>query len=96
MLRVIKKNLKEVDFVADKIKTSVANSASDVNFTLNQTDLNLISSDVEKKLIQMRGRDGKTSSYEIQSIVLESLCELGFQEVSDSFYNGGCDKIDVK
>lgn len=96
MLMIIKKNLKEVDFVADKIIMSIVNSADDVNFMLNQIDLNLISSVIERKLIHLRGPAGKTSSYEIQSLVLESLYELGFKKVADSYYDGAFNKTNSK
>lgn len=88
MLTVIKKDLREVDFMPEKIKVSVGNSGNDVNFMLNQVDLNLIAQDVEKKIISIRGIDGKTSSYEINSLVIEALHNLGFKKVANSFYNG--------
>lgn len=88
MLMVIKKNLKEVAFIPEKIKVSIGNSGNDIHFMLNQVDLNLIAQDVEKKIINMRGMNGKTSSYEINSLVLESLHNLGFKKVADSYYNG--------
>lgn len=89
---VIKKNLKEVNFIPEKIKVSVGNSGNDINFMLNQVDLNLIAQDVEKKIISIRGIDGKTSSYEISSLVLSTLHNLGFKKVADSYYNGSYKK----
>ncbi len=88
MLNVIKKNLKVEPFVLEKIKTSIANSSDDdPNFSINQSELNLIAGDVERKIIDMRGIDGKTSSYEIRCLVLKSLHDLTYHKLANSYYN---------
>lgn len=87
MLTVIKKDLRKQKFAPDKIRISVASSADDVNFMLNKKDLDMVTKDAEKKIISLRGIDGQTSSYEIRCVVYETLRDLGFNKVANSYYN---------
>ncbi len=87
MLKVIKKDGRVVDFNPDKIKVSLGNCGSDIGQHLNSMDLDILAKDIEKKLILLRGEEGKTSSYEIISLVLETLHQMGFKKIANSYYN---------
>ena len=81
------------DFIPEKIAVSIYNSGNDINFNLNQKGLDLITKEVENKLIAIRGADGKTSSYKIATIILLSLKNAGYSKVDDSFYRSIDEKI---
>ena len=93
MLKVIKKNGQVSDFIPEKIAVSIYNSGNDINFNLNQKDLDLITKEIENKLIAIRGVGGITSSYEIATIILLALKNAGYSKVADSFYRGINEKI---
>ncbi len=87
MVKVIKKDGRLVNFEPVKINISLSNCSSDLNTHLNKVDADLITKDVEKKIIKLRGNDGVTSSYEIISLVLYTLIDMGFKKIADSYYH---------
>lgn len=96
MLKLIKKDGRKVSFVLEKINVSIANTANDINFMLNKKDIELIAKDVEAKIIKLRGIEGTTTSYEVISLVLESLHAMGFIKVADTYYRGSFGKLGAK
>ncbi len=86
MIKVIKKDGRVVNFEPEKINTSLSNCSSDLNTHLNKVDADLLTKDVEKKIRSLRGNDGITSSYEIISLILEALHNMGFKNIAESYY----------
>lgn len=54
---------------------------SDLNFTLNKSDINIIAKDVEETLKSIRKDNGKTSSYEVIGVVIDTLKNEKFSDV---------------
>ncbi len=88
MLKVVKKRGNVVDFIPEKIQVSVSNTGNDINISLNQKDIDLIVKEVEDKIKTIRGTDGITSSYEIMSVVLTVLHDMGYPKIADAYYSG--------
>lgn len=88
MLKVVKKRGNVVDFIPEKIQVSVTNTGNDINISLNQKDIDLIVKEVEDKIKTIRGTDGTTSSYEIMSVVLTVLHDMGYPKIADAYYSG--------
>lgn len=79
-MNIIKKDGRVQEFTKDKLKTSINNSAKDANFSLTESDLNLLVSDMYKKLLSIRVT-GDTSSYEVIGIVVNVLKENKFDQI---------------
>lgn len=92
MLKVIKKNGNIVDFAPEKIKLSLSNSADDIKYNINQKELGIIAKEVENRIISMRGEDGLTSNFEIRSVIIRELKDMGYGKIADSYYK--CRKSD--
>jgi transcriptional regulator NrdR family protein len=88
MLKVVKRKGNIVDFNHDKIRTSVENSARDAGIYLTAGELDMIAREVEKTIINVRGEDGTTSSYEIRGVVVRVLKAMGYRNVAMEFYSG--------
>ncbi len=86
MLKVIKRDGRIGDFIPEKIKTSISNCGNDVNLHLNQKKLDLIAKEVEDVIVSIRGKDRKTSRYEIRSVITRVLKDMGYSKVSYCFY----------
>ena len=93
MLKVIKKNKQVSNFDPEKIAVSIYNSGKDIDLALNQKDLDLITKEIENKIIAIRGKEGTTSSYEIAAITLLVLRNSGYPKIANSFYRGLDEKI---
>jgi transcriptional repressor NrdR len=84
-MKVIKKNGSIDELSLEKIKTSIMNSADDINYTLTESDLHVILN-VFKELLDMVTGDVKTTSiYELRGLVIESLTRNGFSKVAKSY-----------
>lgn len=79
-MNIIKKDGRVQEFTKDKLKTSINNSAKDANFSLTESDLNLLVSDMYNKLVSIR-KDGNTSSYEVMGVVIHVLKENKFNQI---------------
>lgn len=88
MLKIIKKDGKVVKFERDKIKISIGNVASDINFIINQKEIDIIAKEIEEKIIKVRGENGITSSLEVISLILDSLHCIGYVKLADAYYKG--------
>ena len=78
-MNIIKKDGRIEEFKIEKLSTSLSNAASDLNFTLNKSDINIIAKDVEETLKSIRKDNGETSSYEV--IVIDTLKNEKFSDV---------------
>lgn len=88
MLNVVKKDGRIDKFNIEKIKTSVGNSAADSNIQLTKKDLDIIARETKRTIVEVRGEDGQTSSYEIRGVIVRVLKELGFRQIAEDFYKG--------
>ena len=64
-MNIIKKDGRIEEFKIEKLSTSLSNAASDLNFTLNKSDIN----------------NGETSSYEVIGVVIDTLKNEKFSDV---------------
>lgn len=87
MLKVIKRDGRVIDFNEENVKTSIANSASDVGIQITKKELELIAHAVQKTLIKMRGVDGVTSTFEIRNVIIRELNEFGYKAIAADFVN---------
>ncbi|GAB6170222.1 hypothetical protein JCM1393_26820 [Clostridium carnis] len=82
---IIKKSGQLEIFDPHKILTSIENSAKDIGIALNSSDLNLIQHDIYIKISNLRKHHEHISSYELTSIVIEVLTDLGFNRILKSY-----------
>lgn len=88
-MRVIKKDGRIEEFDLNKIKTSINNSARDAQINLNEGELRLISQDVERILMRIRGDEGLTSFLEISAALLRTLNTFGYGAISKTYEKSG-------
>lgn len=86
MLTVIKRNRKIDDFDLEKIKRSISKISDDIRSDITQKELDLLATEIENRIIELRGIDGKTSTFEIRALVIRELKNMGYSKVADSFY----------
>lgn len=86
-MKIIKRSGKIVDFEISKVKTSVETSASDINFSLTRSDINIILNDFNTKLKTLRQEDGITSAYEVRGLIYDVLTCRSFNQVCKSYMN---------
>ena len=83
---IIKKKGHKEEFNISKVRQSILNASNEINQTFSDSDLNVIEKEVLKKLTLLNREI--TSSYEVFSIVLYALKELGFNKVGDAYFKG--------
>lgn len=88
-MKIIKKDGRIEEFNIKKIKTSVENAARDSETILNESDLKIITSDIEKTLLKIRKDTLITSSYEVIGIIFDILKRDGFNEVLKNYVEFG-------
>lgn len=84
-MKIVKKDGRLEEFNSKKIKTSIENSANDCDTVLNESDLKILVSDVEKTLINIRKDSLVTSSYEVIGAIFEVLKRDGFNNVLKAY-----------
>lgn len=84
-MKVIKKNGSSDELSLDKIKTSIMNSADDINYTLTESDLHVILTSFKELLNMVAGDTKTTTVYELRGLILESLTRNGFTQVAKSY-----------
>lgn len=84
-MKVIKKDGRTVEYNSSKIKTSIANCASDINYILNDSDLDNIVNFADRTLKAIRNKDLLTSSYEIRGVVIDALIKEDFIPVVSAY-----------
>ncbi|MDU3722800.1 MAG: ATP cone domain-containing protein, partial [Clostridium celatum] len=70
-MKIIKKDGRIQDLEVEKIKNSIWGASKDSNTIINESDLKILTNRVIKIVTEIRGRDGITSSYEVQAIIIE-------------------------
>lgn len=88
-MKIVKKDGRLEEFNSKKIKTSIENSANDCDAVLNESDLKILVSDVEKTLINIRKDSLITSSYEVTGAIFEVLKRDGFNKVLKAYIEFG-------
>lgn len=84
-MKIIKKDGRIEDFNINKIKTSIENAASDSETMLNESDLNILVSDIKKILEETRKESFITSSYEVVGVIFNILKRDGFSKLLSSY-----------
>lgn len=84
-MKIIKKDGRIEDFNINKIKTSIENAASDSETMLNESDLNMLVSDIKKILDETRKDSFITSSYEVIGVIFNILKRDGFSKLLSSY-----------
>ncbi|MDU1412729.1 MAG: ATP cone domain-containing protein [Clostridium sp.] len=82
---IIKKSGKTVEFIPNKIKTSIENAADDVNTFLNAKEIELMINDSIETISKI-GRT--TSSYEVKCIIFETLLKYGYKNIAIAYIVG--------
>lgn len=84
---IVKKNGRKEDFDIKKVETSLINSAQDIDYTLTDSDLRLITGDIYK-IIESLAFSGRTlSTYEVRGVIYSVLYTNKFLELCRSYMN---------
>lgn len=84
-MKIVKRDGRLEDFNAKKIEISIENAANDSDTVLNESDLKILVSDVEKTLSNIRKDSLVTSSYEVIGVIFDVLKRDGFNKVLTSY-----------
>lgn len=84
-MKIIKKDGRLEEFNINKAKTSIENAANDSKLVLNESDLKIIISDIEKTIAAIRKDSPITSSYEVNGVIFNVLIKYGFNSVLKSY-----------
>lgn len=86
-MNIKKKDSRIENFDVEKLERSIKNSANDIKFELNYSDVRLISNEVIKKINLLHEIDGITNSYEVIGTTIEVLKENKFNLIIPSYLN---------
>ena len=84
-MKLIKKSGKIVDFNPNKIKTSIENAADDIGVYINAREIDLLIKDIEDILIAFLRDENPTSSYEVRSLVVDTLAKFGYKNIAKTY-----------
>ena len=84
-MRIIMKDGRLEEFNIKKVRTSIENAASDAEAMLNESDLHILASDVEKMLFNIRKDSLITSSYEVVGVIFNVLKRDGFSKILKAY-----------
>lgn len=84
-MKILKKNGRIEPFEIDKLKTSIAYSAYDIGFLLTESDLNMLSQDIEKVLYKLSGGSPLVSSNLVRDTIYSVLIDCGFSSIAKSY-----------
>ncbi|MDB2104838.1 MULTISPECIES: ATP cone domain-containing protein [Clostridium] len=84
-LKIIKKNGCIEKFNVEKLERSIKNSAKDINFSLNYSDVKLISNEVLKIINSLHKEEKITNSYEVIAITINVLKKNKFDIIIPSY-----------
>lgn len=84
-MKIIKKDGRIEEFNISKIKTSIENAANDSETMLNESDLNILLSDIRGMLEEIRKDSFITSSYEVIGAIFNILKRDGFSKLLKSY-----------
>ncbi len=86
-MKVRKRNGFIYDFEVDKIKTSILNSACDVNVSLSDSDIKFLTNEILYIIndVYKNNTNRITSAYELKGIVYCTLVNESFKDVATSY-----------
>ena len=84
-MRIIKKDGRLEEFNIKKVRTSIEIAACDAEAMLNESDLHILASDVEKMLFNIRKDSLITSSYEVVGVIFNVLKRDGFSKILKAY-----------
>ena len=86
-MNIKKKDSRIEKFDVEKLERSIKNSANDIKFELNYSDVRLISNEVIKKINSLHESDDISNSYEVIGVTIEVLKENKFDLIIPSYLN---------
>lgn len=86
-MMIIKKDGKIEDFNIKKVITSIGNAAEDCELFLNESDLKILSKEVETLLVDIRKGNTPTSSYEVIGVISKILKREKFTPILKAYMN---------
>ncbi len=86
-MEIRKKDNRVENFEVEKLERSIKNSAKDIKFDLNTSDIKFISDGVLKKLNLIHDINKITTSYEVIGVTIEVLKENKFDLIIPSYLN---------
>lgn len=84
-MKVIKRDGRVQELEIEKIRLSILNASIDSKNIINESDLKILSSEIMKRLKDMRKADEQTSSYEITALTLSVLSHEGFEDIAKQY-----------
>lgn len=84
-MKIMKKSGKIVEFNPSKIITSIENAADDIGVHVTISDIELLKKDVTETLNLLLRGENCTSSYEVRSIVVDTLIKNGYKNIAKSY-----------
>lgn len=79
---LIKKDGRVQEISILKIRNSILGASIDSKSIINESDLKIVDKRVMKRLEEIRGKNGVTSSYEVLGIIVETLKKYGFEKIA--------------
>ena len=84
-MKLMKKDGNIVDFNPSKIITSIENAADDIGISVTSSDIKLLSEDIINSLKLLSREANYTSSYEVRSLVVDTLIKNGHKNIAKSY-----------
>lgn len=84
-MKLMKKDGKIVDFNPSKIITSIENAADDIGISVTSRDIELLTQDITNSLKLLSREESYSSSYEIRSLVVDTLIKNGYKSIAKSY-----------
>lgn len=81
-MNVIKRSGKTQHYEQEKVAKSIRNTAEDLGEVMSDRDVSLISSDVTKHIIELRGEDFLTSTFEIRMLAGLAIEAFGYKKIA--------------
>lgn len=86
-MQIVKRNGKKEEYSLKKIETSISNSAHDIDYTLTESDLKMITGDIDKILNSLASSEGLISTYEVRGVIYRILIDNKFMGLCRSYMN---------
>lgn len=84
-MKLMKKSGNIVDFTPSKITTSIENAADDIGVHVTARDIELLTEDITNNLKLLNRDETYSSSYEIRSLVMDTLIKNGYKSIAKSY-----------
>lgn len=90
-MKIIKRSGSIYELDIDKIKTSILNSANDINILLTASDIKVLVNEILSILNDIHKNDKfpTTSAYELRGIVYYVLTHQGFKSIANAYMDNG-------